>query len=110
MKFNFCTFSCSGSRNGAYYLATKEEGVAYTYCHMEDIPDCGGGGWTLVMKIDGAKVPYVQWLNLSGSFLVIFREISFTIKTMKTCKLCLINGANKSKFPHYIFKYFELFK
>jgi len=25
------------------------------YCHMTEIPGCGKGGWTLVMKIDGAK-------------------------------------------------------
>ena len=44
------------SENGAYYLSTEEGGVAHTYCHMENIPRCGGGGWTLVMKIDGAEV------------------------------------------------------
>ena len=28
------------------------------YCNMDGtgLGDCGGGGWTLVMKIDGAKV------------------------------------------------------
>ena len=27
------------------------------YCHMtNDVGECGGGGWTLVMKIDGNKV------------------------------------------------------
>ena len=26
---------------------------------MEEISGCGGGGWTLVMKIDGAKVEKV---------------------------------------------------
>ena len=29
------------------------------YCHMEgttQLEACGGGGWTLVMKIDGEKV------------------------------------------------------
>ena len=44
------------SKSGAYYLKTDEGGVAQTYCHMEDIVECGGGGWTLVMKIDGEKV------------------------------------------------------
>jgi len=32
--------------------------VARTYCHMENIQGCGGGGWTLVMKIDGAKATF----------------------------------------------------
>ena len=26
------------------------------YCHMTEIPGCGSGGWTLVMKINGTKV------------------------------------------------------
>ncbi len=31
------------------------------YCHMtDDLGACGGGGWTLVMKIDGTKVPTKQ--------------------------------------------------
>ncbi len=47
---------CSESNSGPYYIKTEEGGVAHTYCHMEDIPECGGGGWTLVMKIDGKKV------------------------------------------------------
>ena len=29
----------------------------YVYCHMtDDLEGCRGGGWTLVMKIDGTKV------------------------------------------------------
>ena len=47
-------FSESGS--GAYYLKTEQGGVAHTYCHMDVIPGCGRGGWTLVMKIDGNEV------------------------------------------------------
>lgn len=46
------------STSGAYYLKTEAGGVAHTYCHMEDIPGCGSGGWTLVMKIDGEKVTF----------------------------------------------------
>ena len=49
-------FHFSESRSGAYYLKTEKGGVAHTYCHMDVIPGCGGGGWTLVMKIDGNKV------------------------------------------------------
>ena len=48
------------SKSDAYYLKTDGEGVAHTYCHMEDIVECGGGGWTLVMKIDGEKVLMLQ--------------------------------------------------
>ncbi|XP_031555862.1 uncharacterized skeletal organic matrix protein 5-like [Actinia tenebrosa] len=25
------------------------------YCHMDELPNCGGGGWTLTMKINGSK-------------------------------------------------------
>ncbi|XP_044171324.1 uncharacterized protein LOC114973112 isoform X2 [Acropora millepora] len=46
------------SKSAAYYLKTEDGGVAYTYCHMENIRGCGGGGWTLVMKIDGAKTTF----------------------------------------------------
>ena len=28
------------------------------YCHMGNF-GCGGGGWTLAMKIDGTKVKYI---------------------------------------------------
>lgn len=52
-------FRFSGSKSGAYYLKTKEPQAALTYCHMVEISGCGGGGWTLVMKIDGAKVEKV---------------------------------------------------
>ena len=31
--------------------------VLPVFCHMtDDLGDCGGGGWTLVMKINGSKV------------------------------------------------------
>ena len=59
------------SKNGAYYLSTEEGGVAHTYCHMENIPSCGGGGWTLVMKIDGAKVRLKNkhaYVNIAKTF------------------------------------------
>ena len=42
--------------NKAYPLKVGSASVP-VYCHMTaDIGSCGGGGWTLVMKIDGAKV------------------------------------------------------
>ena len=30
------------------------------YCYMDgdDLGECGGGGWTLVMKMDGAQVQF----------------------------------------------------
>ena len=44
------------------------------YCSMDgELGDCGGGGWTLVMKIDGAKV---QWnpSKLETLGTVVFQE------------------------------------
>ena len=35
---------------------------AHVYCHMTSsgLGACGGGGWALVMKIDGTKVTFLQ--------------------------------------------------
>ena len=40
-----------GAASGAYEL---EDGSHF--CRIGDIPDCGSGGWTLALKIDGSKV------------------------------------------------------
>ena len=48
------------ARDGVYQL---EHGLHH--CIMGDIAGCGGGGWTLAMKIDGAKVCFL------GFFLVL---------------------------------------
>ena len=53
-------FINSDSKSAAYFLKTEDGGVACTYCHMKNIERCGGGGWTLVMKIDGAKVSFTS--------------------------------------------------
>ena len=44
------------SENGPYSIVSESGSAQQVYCHMEDIPGCGGGGWTLAMKIDGNKV------------------------------------------------------
>ena len=43
--------------NKAYSLNVEYKKIP-VYCHMEaaELGTCGGGGWTLVMKIDGKKV------------------------------------------------------
>ena len=44
--------------NKAYVLNVESEKIP-VYCHMKrtaQLETCGGGGWTLVMKIDGKKV------------------------------------------------------
>ena len=47
--------------NTAYLLDVGSTKVP-VYCHMtkEGLDACGGGGWTLVMKIDGSKVLKVK--------------------------------------------------
>ena len=43
--------------NGAYDIQLPPHSTrARVYCHMQEVPGCGGGGWTLVMKINGSKV------------------------------------------------------
>ena len=70
------------STSGAYYLKTEAGGVAHTYCHMEDIPGCGSGGWTLVMKIDGEKVTFpliwiTMWSNMDASLFRFENNLQF---------------------------------
>ena len=45
-------------RENKAYLLNVESKQIPVYCHMEaaELGACGGGGWTLVMKIDGKKV------------------------------------------------------
>ena len=43
--------------NKAYSLKVDSV-ILSVYCHMtDDLGACEGGGWTLVIKIDGNKVP-----------------------------------------------------
>ena len=47
----------SKRENKAYFLDVESKRIP-VYCHMEAaaLAECGGGGWTLVMKTDGEKV------------------------------------------------------
>ena len=51
----------SSASDGVYYLKLNESSEIYpVYCHMSNLSaKCGGGGWTLVMKLDGDKVKHV---------------------------------------------------
>ena len=46
------------SEGNKAYLLQMYSGKIPVYCHMTSsgIGSCGGGGWTMVMKIDGTKV------------------------------------------------------
>ena len=43
------------NQNMAYSLNTGSEKTS-VYCHMTSLDACGGGGWTLVIKMNGSQV------------------------------------------------------
>ena len=50
-----------------------DSGKVQVYCHMAEIPGCDGGGWTLVMKINGSKVlRCIVWCSFGFKFIVCF--------------------------------------
>ena len=51
----------SSAPDGVYCLKSNDNSEIYpVYCHMLELPTkCGGGGWTLVMKLDGNKVNHI---------------------------------------------------
>ena len=55
-KVLFISFHLIRSRGNKAYILQTDLGKIPVYCHMTSIRGCGGGGWTLVMKIDGHKV------------------------------------------------------
>ncbi|XP_028414181.1 uncharacterized skeletal organic matrix protein 5-like [Dendronephthya gigantea] len=51
--------------NGVYTFQKNHSSPPYkVYCHMTDIPGCGVGGWTLVMKLDGTKKTFIYGSSL----------------------------------------------
>ncbi|RMX35523.1 hypothetical protein pdam_00003830 [Pocillopora damicornis] len=57
----------SSQENRAYQLLLDDAKVNI-YCHMtDDLDSCGGGGWTMVMKMDGSKQTFNYnselWIN-----------------------------------------------
>ena len=50
--------SFSDAKHGVYKIKSPStfNGYSNVYCHMTSLPGCSGGGWTLVMKINGKKV------------------------------------------------------
>ena len=50
-------FAFRDAPDGVYnILENGKISATKTYCQMTSLPGCVGGGWTLVMKIDGNKV------------------------------------------------------
>ena len=55
----------SSSGNGIYSIFPPDGSIQRVYCHMDEIAVCGGGGWRIVMKIDGKKVNIFSGYSLS---------------------------------------------
>ena len=55
---SLCKYLFTRKRENKAYLLNVESKQIPVYCHMEaaELGACGGGGWTLVMKINGSKV------------------------------------------------------
>lgn len=66
-------FSFRTEVNGNYLLQMPS-GKVSVYCHMssQGLGSCSGGGWTLVMKIDGRKVSHAIF------FFFLFFQFDFS--------------------------------
>ena len=55
---SLCKYLFTRKHDNQAYLLNVESKQIPVYCHMEaaELGACGGGGWTLVMKINGSKV------------------------------------------------------
>ena len=64
----------------------QDVGKISVYCHMSDagLGECGGGGWTLAMKIDGNKVQCTLDYEQSQMVLEILhsRKIRFLLEIL----------------------------
>ncbi len=57
-KMMYHLFLCSSATDGLFNLQLNQSTEVYrAYCRMSNLAsECGGGGWTLVMQLDGEKV------------------------------------------------------
>jgi hypothetical protein len=42
--------------------------MSKTYCQMTSLAGCAGGGWTMVMKVDGSQVEFLKTAAVSERF------------------------------------------
>ena len=67
----------SSLSSGVYHLKNGLEEYD-VYCHMTEIPGCGKGGWTLVIKMDGEKVLNIGKIRITLQYLtIIYRDQKF---------------------------------
>ena len=60
------------------------------YCHMTNIPGCGGGGWTLVMKLNENKVGLLSW-KVTFNQLVCSENILHVVTEQNTTNIVTHN-------------------
>ena len=67
-----CNFIFLRSNESKAYPLVVEDEVIDVYCHMTMAStsngECGDGGWTLIMKIDGNQVADLHYLWLPSVF------------------------------------------
>ena len=93
--------------NKAYSLKTRG-GKIPVYCHMtrNGIGKCGGGGWTLVMKIDGHKVEWnAFWIEKVGEGL---RTTHFGSSSPHIFFVCFFQSVRTDFLAAYFFSDFTL--
>ena len=56
------------------------EKAGLIYCHMVNIPGCGDGGWTQVLKMDGTKVKLILFLLLLTILCTILLKVNCETK------------------------------
>ncbi|CAH3165751.1 unnamed protein product, partial [Porites evermanni] len=80
------------SKANKAYLLDVESTKVPVYCHMtsHDLDACGGGGWTLVMKIDGSKKTFHYESNLWSN------KVAFNLPGGKT-----VLDTHETKLPTY---------
>ena len=56
LKYRIFRLSYSNKGSGVYQISVGNNKVINVYCQMTSVSSCSGGGWTMVMKIDGSSV------------------------------------------------------
>jgi hypothetical protein len=55
-------FLLSDAKDGVYKIKTDTtSNHTSVYCQITSLVGCAGGGWTMVMKINGSKASFFSW-------------------------------------------------
>ncbi|PFX15215.1 Protein HEG-like 1 [Stylophora pistillata] len=111
-SFQSCAeiYKSESSQENRAYLLQVDHGKVMVYCHMTNLEGYRGGGWTMVMKMDGTKSTFhfdsQLWSNLDdfnpqgGGTGFDFQETKLpTYWNTSFSKICLgMNIGNLSRF------------